>query len=201
MTESTDQKQPTMKSEVLEWGKALLIAAVIVMLIRWFFFTPTVVSGSSMEPNFSTEERIIVNKIVYSYKEPERGEVIVFHAPEERDYIKRVIAVPGDSIMVRQDQVYVNGELIEELYIQEQVDEAREQGTSYNRFKNFKVTELGIEPAIVPAGHYFVMGDNRSYSRDSRDASIGFVPSDQIVGRAEFIFWPVGDIRWVRHPK
>lgn len=201
MTESTDQKQPTMKSEVLEWGKALLIAAVIVMVIRWFFFTPTVVSGNSMEPNFSSEERIIVNKIVYSLKEPERGEVIVFHAPEQRDYIKRVIAVPGDSIMVRQDLVYVNGELIKEPYIKEQVDEARKQGTSYNRFKNFKVSELGIEPAIVPAGHYFVMGDNRSYSRDSRDASVGFVPSDQIVGRAELIFWPIREIRWVHHPE
>lgn len=200
MTDSMENIKPTMKSEAWEWTKALVIAAGIVLIIRWFLFTPTVVSGSSMEPNFSSQERIIVNKIVYSWDEPERGEVIVFHAPEEKDYIKRVIALPGDSIMVRQDQVYVNGELIAEPYIQEQVDETRRNGTSYNRYKNFRVTDLGIEPAVVPEGHYFVMGDNRSGSRDSRDPSIGFVPSDQIVGRADLIFWPFSEIRWIHHP-
>jgi signal peptidase I len=200
MTESAGQQEPTVKSEIWEWAKALIIAVGIVLIIRWFFFTPTVVSGSSMEPNFSSQERIIVNKIIYSMEAPERGEVIVFHAPEEKDYIKRVIALPGDSIMVRHDEVYVNGELIAEPYIQDALDEARRNGTSYNRYKNFKVTDHGIEPAIVPEGHYFVMGDNRTGSRDSRDPSVGFVPSDQIVGRADLIFWPLTEIRWIHHP-
>ena len=200
MAESPNKAERDWKRETREWMKALLPALAIVLVIRMFFFTPAVVSGSSMEPNLSDGERVIVNKVVYSTRAPERGEVIVFHADDNKDYIKRVIAVPGDRIMVRQDEVYINGSLIAEPYIQEQVEAARRSGTSYNRLKNFRVTEFGIEPATVPEGHYFVMGDNRSNSTDSRDPQIGFVPEHRIVGRVEYVFWPLPDIRRVRHP-
>lgn len=187
-------------NELWEWVKALFIAAAIVIVIRWLLFTPTVVSGPSMEPNFQNGQRIIVNKIIYAMKKPERGDVIVFHAPEEKDFIKRVIALPGEEVMVKGDDVYINGKKLAEPYIQEQVEEAKRRGTSYNQMRNFKVTENGIQPMTVPEGTVFVMGDNRPLSKDSRDPDVGFIPIEQIVGRADFIFWPLGDMRLIRHP-
>jgi len=86
-----------LKGEAWEWIKAILIAAALVFLIRWFIFATYVVEGPSMQPNFHTGERLIVNKIIYSFRKPERGEVVVFHAPQGKDYIKRVIALPGEK--------------------------------------------------------------------------------------------------------
>src|ERR1700730_9732034 len=97
------------KSEVWEWVKALLIAGVLVVVIRTFIFAPFIVDGPSMEPNFYTGERLIVNEIIYSIRKPHHGEVIVFHAPEGKDYIKRVIALSGEKVKVEKNKVYVNG--------------------------------------------------------------------------------------------
>src|SRR5690348_14722599 len=85
------------KNEVWEWIKALVIAGVLVVVIRWFIFAPFIVDGPSMHPNFFTGERLIVNEIIYKIRKPKHGEVIVFHAPEGKDYIKRVIALPGEK--------------------------------------------------------------------------------------------------------
>jgi signal peptidase I len=105
------------KSEAMEWTKALLIAGVLVVVIRWLIFSPFIVEGPSMEPNFYTRERLIVNKVIYDIRKPKRGEVIVFHAPDGRDYIKRVIALPGETIKVEGDKVFVNGQEIEKPYL------------------------------------------------------------------------------------
>lgn len=182
---------------IWEWGKAIAIAIGIVLIVRGFFFTPTLVSGSSMEPNFSNGERIIVNKMIYLWQEPQRGDVIVFHAPDGKDYIKRIIALPGETVMVYGDDVTVDGRLLHENYLQEVLDDARKSGTSYNKAKHFQVTPSGIEPETVPEGHYFVMGDNRSHSIDSRYESVGFIPIENILGRAELVIWPLSDIRFV----
>lgn len=89
------------KNEALEWLKAIVIAVVLVLLIRWLFFAPFIVDGESMQPNFHTSERIIVNKILYDIRAPKHGEVVVFHVPSQgRDFIKRVIGVPGDTVQV-----------------------------------------------------------------------------------------------------
>ena len=93
-------------NELVEWIKALAIAGVLVVLIRWFLVSPFIVDGPSMKPNFHDRDRIIVNKIIYDIRAPKRGEVIVFHVPEEgRDFIKRVIGVPGDTVKVDGDTV------------------------------------------------------------------------------------------------
>ncbi len=193
-------EQQKEKSELWEWIKALLIALILVLLIRTFIFTPTIVSGPSMLPNFHDGERLIVNKFIYYIKEPSRGEVIVFHAPEEKDYIKRVIALPGDTIRVIGDRVYVNGEVIDEPYLQEVLKAAEESGRPYNHF-NYKMSENGIEEVIVPENSLFVMGDNRSQSKDSRMESVGFVPMDEVVGRVDIVFWPLKNVRIVNHGK
>ena len=97
---ATPAKTVQTKSETWEWIKALVIAGVLVIIIRWFLFSPFIVDGDSMHPNFFTGERLIVNEIVYDIRAPKRGEVIVFHAPEGKDYIKRVIALPGETVKV-----------------------------------------------------------------------------------------------------
>lgn len=182
--------------EIVEWIKALVIAVVLVFVIRQFLFSPYIVDGSSMMPNFESGERLIVNKIIYDIRKPRFGEVVVFDVPEEgRKFIKRVIGVPGDQIRLEGDQLYINGELIEEPYIKEAIEAAQAQGGLYNDeadFPNQRVTG-----DTVPEGMIFALGDNRGDSTDSR--MIGFVSMDEIVGRADVIFWPLNKIEFVKH--
>ncbi|MGQ8871740.1 signal peptidase I [Paenibacillus amylolyticus] len=183
------------KNEIVEWLKAIVIALVLVILIRWLLFKPFVVDGPSMQPNFSTGERVIVNEILYDIREPKRGEVIVFHVPSEgRDFIKRVIAVEGDTVQVQGDTVTVNGQKVNETYIQGAIDAAEATGGTYN-VKDFPNEQF--PDGKVPPGHVFVMGDNRPNSTDSR--MIGYVSLKDIIGRADVIFWPIGEIKWINH--
>jgi signal peptidase I len=184
------------KNEIWEWVKAIVIALVLVFLIRWLLFKPFIVDGPSMQPNFHTGERVIVNEILYKIRQPERGEVIVFHVPEEnRDFIKRVIAVPGDTVTVDGDVVKVNGKPIEEPYIQNAIQEAHAKGEEYNSLMDFP---NGMnQETKVPEGKIFVMGDNRSNSTDSR--KLGFIDLKEVIGRADVIFWPVNDMKWIKH--
>lgn len=184
--------------EIVEWIKALAIAGLLVFVIRWFLFAPFIVDGPSMQPNFETGERLIVNKIIYDIRAPKRGEVVVFYVPEEkRDYIKRVIGVPGDKIRLEGDNLYINDVRVEEPYIKEAIAEANKLGQLYNQngenFPNGYVAE-----DTVPEGMILAFGDNRSNSKDSR--MIGFVPGERIVGRADVIFWPMDKISLVKHP-
>src|SRR5690606_17271139 len=183
-------------SELVEWIKALAVAGILVFLIRWFLVSPFIVDGPSMQPNFWDRERIIVNKIIYDIREPKRGEVIVFHVPEEgRDFIKRVIGEPGDTVRVEGDNVTINGEPLDESYLKEAYEEAHAAGRLYNREEGFP--NMRFPDGKVPEGMLFVMGDNRSNSEDSR--MIGFIPLDRVVGRADLVYWPLGDFHFVKH--
>ncbi|MDT3424492.1 signal peptidase I [Paenibacillus forsythiae] len=191
----TSQVPPKQKNELLEWIKAIAIALILVILIRWLLFKPFIVDGPSMKPNFHTGERVIVNEILYDIRPPHRGEVIVFHVPSEgRDFIKRVIAVAGDTVKVEGDVVTVNGKKVDETYIQGAIDEAHKNNQLYNN-KNFP--NENFQDGVVPKGHVFAMGDNRSDSTDSR--MIGYIPLGDIVGRADVIFWPISDMEWIKH--
>ncbi|MBQ4898918.1 signal peptidase I [Paenibacillus sp. Marseille-P2973] len=184
------------KSEALEWLKAIVIAVVLVLLIRWLFFAPFIVDGPSMQPNFHTGERIIVNKIIYDIRGPKHGEVVVFHVPSEgRDFIKRVIGVPGDEVKVEGDTVTVNGQVIQETYIQDVLNEKHNNNELYNIEANFPNEQ--VPEGTVPEGYVFVLGDNRSNSTDSR--RIGYVPYGDIIGRADLVFWPLKDIEFIKH--
>lgn len=187
--DQTVQKPNPIKNEAWEWMKALLIAAALVFLIRWLVFAPFIVEGPSMEPNFFTGERLIVSKFTYNFGQPKRGEVIVFHATAEKDYIKRVIALPGETVKVEGDKVYINNELLDEPYLKQAIEDAQKNGHPYNT-NNYAERK-------VPEGTIFVMGDNRSNSSDSRQ--IGFIKYEQIVGRADLIFWPFSKISLVQH--
>ncbi|GKV67778.1 signal peptidase I [Sporosarcina sp. NCCP-2716] len=174
------------KSETFEWVKALLIAFGIAAIIRLFVFTPIVVDGISMMPTLVDGDKMIVNKISYTVGKPDHFDIVVFHAPEKKDYIKRVIGLPGDEIEYADDVLYINGVAQKEPYLDAYKKELAE-GTLTEDF----TLEEKIGSRSVPEGHVFVMGDNRRKSRDSRH--IGVVSTDDIIGTTKFVFWPIKD--------
>jgi signal peptidase I len=178
------------KNELWEWVKALFIAVLLAAGIRYFLFAPIVVDGLSMMPTLHDQDRMIVNKLSYKLGEPERFDIVVFHAPENKDYIKRVIGLPGDHIEYKNDTLYVNGEAYEEPYL----EDYKQQVIDGPLTEPFTLEEkIGSE--TVPEGHIFVMGDNRRFSKDSRH--IGSVPLEEVLGKTSIIYWPIGDIRSV----
>jgi len=138
------------------------------------------VDGPSMEPSYYHNNRVVVLKVAYMFGDIQRGDVIVFPAPPnpDEDYIKRVIGLPGDEVMVSDGKVYVNGETLEEPYI---------NAPPIN----------SMRPVNVPEDMVFVMGDNRNVSSDSR--SWGPLPIEDIIGKAVFVYWPMEEIRLVEH--
>ena len=180
------------KNELWEWIKALLIAFAIAAFIRYFLFTPIVVDGDSMMPTLEDGDRMIVNKIGYTIGNPDRFDIVVFHAPEGKDYIKRVIGLPGDHVEYIDDQLYINGEPIDEPYL----DQYKVEITEGNLTGDFKLQDINPSLDVIPEGHVFVMGDNRRFSKDSRH--IGVVDIDEIIGDTNLIFWPISEIRIVK---
>lgn len=158
------------KSAANEWMTALIVAASLMIVVRVFLFAPYEVHGESMYPTFKGNERLIVNKWIYDVREPNYGDIVVFHTAEKRDYIKRVIGKTGDKISIKNGEVYRNGEKLEEPYI------------------NQERIRKTIPETVVPPDHLFVMGDNRNHSRDSRE--IGAISIGEVVGRADVQLMP-----------
>ncbi|WP_096199341.1 signal peptidase I [Bacillus sp. FJAT-45350] len=180
------------KSEIVEWTKAIVIALLLAVVIRYFLFAPIVVEGQSMMPTLHHSDRMIVNKIGYTIGKPKRFDIIVFHATEEKDYIKRVIGLPGDTIEYKDDVLFINGEAVEEPYL-----DHLKADLETNDFLTYDFTlEQVADQSVVPEGHVFVLGDNRRHSLDSRD--IGFVEYEDVIGKANMIYWPVSDIRFAK---
>ncbi|QHA91772.1 signal peptidase I [Bacillus sp. N1-1] len=176
------------KKDSWEWIRALIIAFILAGAVRYFIFAPIVVDGESMMPTLQDRDRMIVNKISYNIGDAERFDIIVFEAPEGKDYIKRVIGLPGDKVEYKGDMLYVNGKAMKEPYLESYKEDLLEGNLTYD----FDLTGVTGE-ATVPEGHLFVMGDNRQHSKDSR--SIGFVPVEKVIGEANVIFWPLNDIQ------
>jgi signal peptidase I len=188
----------------------LLIAFLLAFLLRTFVLQVFYIPSSSMEPTLMIDDRMVVEKLTYLTREPRRGEIVVFEGEtfmdpyagdgtaarvvrgvgqflgivpaSARDFVKRVIGVEGDEVVIEGGQVYVNGEAIDEPYV------VYDDGSDYG-------------PITVPEGHLFFLGDNRPNSSDSR-RSLGFVPEDHVVGRAAVIIWPfdhAGRLTGVEH--
>jgi signal peptidase I len=164
-----DLKRSHLAREIVE---TLALTLIIFIVIR-FAIQSYRVEGTSMQPGLQSDEYVLVNKTAYLFHIPDRGDIIVFHDPLDtsKDYIKRVIGLPGDTISYTSTTVEVNGVVLNEPYISE------------------KANPLAKSPFVVPANDYFVLGDNRPISDDSRDW--GFVPKDYIVGKAVMVYWPV----------
>lgn len=179
------------KSSFWEWIKAILIAVVLAGVIRQFFFAPILVDGVSMAPTLHDRDRMIVNKIGYQIGDPKRFDIIVFRATEDKDYIKRIIGLPGDEIEYRNDKLYVNGKAYEEPYLDKQKKQIADGPLTYD----FTLEEM-TGKKTVPKDQLFVLGDNRRFSKDSR--SIGTVSMDRVIGKANMLYWPLKDARIVK---
>jgi signal peptidase I len=189
--QSTDQNQPlassvpetsapapstvhSLRNEIRVWTRDLLIAIGLALVIIVFLYQPVKVEGTSMAPLLSDQERIFINKFVYRFEPIQRRDVVVFWYPldHSKSFIKRVIGLPGESVEIKQGIVYVNGRAIDEPYVPPQYEDMSDYG-----------------PFRVPKDSYFVMGDHRISSNDSR--VFGPVASRFIYGRAVFAYWPV----------
>jgi signal peptidase I len=171
------------KKEVWDWSKALIVALIIVLLLKTYVFQLSTVKHQSMQPTLYENEWVFINKIVYEFGSPKRGDIVILKDPSEDDthkdhLVKRIVGMPGDTLEIRNGQLYINGELQVEPY----TDVAIEDG------------DFG--PVTVSPKHYFVMGDNRHMggSKDSR--AFNEVPRSSIEGRGDLILWPI--TRWAK---
>lgn len=172
---------------LLEFIQSIVLALSVFVLFYLFVAQPNEVKGSSMYPNFEDKEYLLTEKISYQFGDPKRGDVVIFKAPasepcaaDECEYIKRVIGVPGDTVMVREGEVYVNGELLDQSFLPTKV---------YSSPGEYM--EEGVEK-VVPEGEYLCFGDNRPNSRDGRE--FGPIARDLIIGKAFLKYWPISSI-------
>jgi signal peptidase I len=158
------------------WLRDIVISAAVSILIITFLYQPVRVEGTSMLPRLEDHDRLFINKFVYRISSIHRGDVVVFHYPRdpEKSYIKRVIGLPGDRVFIDRGRVYLNSKLLREPYVPEDYRDTR------------SMAEL-----VVPDDAYFMMGDHRSISSDSRE--FGPVDRDLIYGKAVFVYWPTKD--------
>mgnify|MGYP001193223869 CR=1 FL=1 len=171
---------PHQKSFLRDTLEIVFLALVLYVVIQYAVQTVHVL-GSSMSMTLHDNDLLVASKISYKIHDPQRGDIIVFKPPNEdsRDFIKRVIALPGDKIRITNAVVYINGQVLHEPYLPEK--------WTYNN--NWPADG---QDKLVPADQYFVMGDNRNHSSDSR--SFGFVERDAILGKAEVRIWPLGQV-------
>lgn len=161
---------------VIEYVKVILIALVVSFSIKAFVITNTVVDGRSMNPTVNHGDRLIVNKLFFMKKNITRGDIVDVYVPSaDKYYLKRVIGIEGDVVELIDNRVYLNGKMLEENYVSTNVTAPHNSSTHWE----------------VPDGHVFVLGDNRSNSRDSRD--IGVVPRKDIVGKIVLRYYPFSD--------
>lgn len=160
----------------------MLVVLVLAFSIRGFIGEPILVDGDSMYPSLLDRERIVVQKLSYYIAPPERGDVIVCKYPgRTSNFVKRVVGLPGDVIEVRESCVFINGQRLDE--------------SAYWRDIMYDT----MAPHTVQQGHVFVMGDNRNYSGDSRDRSVGDIAYEKILGRAVCVMWPLNRVRTIHH--
>ncbi len=174
-------------NSILEFIKTVAIIILIAFFVRFYLIQPFVVEGSSMEPNFHNAEYLLVDKISYRFREPKRGDVIVFHPPNSPalNYIKRIIALPGEQIEIKSGEIFVNSVRIDEPYIP----------TGKTLVRNSEAANLSQK---LGTDQYFVLGDNRDHSSDSREW--GNVPKANIIGRAWLVVFPPRNFGLVFHP-
>jgi len=174
---------------LLDTIQTLLLVFAVFLVIYIFLFRPFQVSGNSMYPNYLDKEYVLTNIITLKLNPPKRGDVIVFKAPNdpEKDYIKRIIGIPGDVVMIKNGEVYVN-----ELPLNQSAYLPPSVRTYAGSFLREGLAET------VPPDSYFVLGDNRSGSSDSREW--GFVPLKSIIGESSFVYWPLDKMGAIKNP-
>lgn len=165
-----------------DFMESVILAAVLATLLRLFIIQPFYIPSQSMEPTLMPDDRIIVNMLLYRFRAPQRGDIIVFHYPNDpsRDFVKRLVAFAGETVAIRDNTLLINGRRMDEPYLPHE-------------------TMADFAPYKVPPGCYFVLGDNRNDSDDSRFWGPGntpeALPGGNIIGKAFLVYWPPGRIR------
>ncbi len=172
MENSDKIKRAQTNKEIIEWAKSITIAIFIAVIIRSFVFEIVLVDQSSMYPTLKQDDKIAVIKVAYLFNPPERGDIIIVKIDENLSYVKRVIAFGGETIEIKDSKVYINGTILKEDYLV--------KGIEYDDYA----------PVRVPEGTYFVMGDNRPISLDSRVEGIGFIKEKAVLGKVIFKLKP-----------
>jgi len=174
---------------IFDFLQGIVVVLSILVMVYLFIMSPQEINGASMEPNFYNGDYILTNKVVYRLKDPQRGDVVIFKSPKNKDidYIKRVIGIPGDSVRLSKNTFYINDQPLNEEYLAPGV---YIYGGSY-------LAEG--EQLIVPPGTYFVLGDNRPHSADSRE--FGPIPVDDFIGKAVLRYWPFSKLGVITLPK
>ncbi|MBO6148719.1 MAG: signal peptidase I [Lachnospiraceae bacterium] len=159
--------------EILEWIGVIGTAVLVSLFVNFFIIVNATVPSSSMEKTIMTNDRVIGLRLAYNNNDPERGDIVIFKFPDDEDilYIKRIIGMPGETVEIHDSTVYIDGEPLAEPYLS-------------------VVTEGTYGPYVVPEGHYFMLGDNRNNSADSRYWKNTFLSRDKIVGKAVCRYWP-----------
>jgi signal peptidase I len=163
-----------LKKEIFEWVKAIVFALLLALLIRGFIFEPMIVPTGSMIHTIEIDDRILVNKFIYRFQDPKYSDIVVFKYPDnpKETFVKRLIGMGGDVIEIKEGKLYRNNSLVEEPYLMEKM-----------------IGDFG--PYRVPEGHYFMMGDNRNNSKDSRFWETKYVSRNSVVGKATNRIWPL----------
>lgn len=173
-------KSKTRTQEWIDWIKAIMIVCIVSFLTHAFITTSSMVEGDSMYPTLEDGERILLNKFTYMISSPERGDIIIFERPEKK-YVKRIIGLPNETIEMKDHKLYVND---------------IEQEISYvDGFETKLTGDFG--PVTIPEDHYFVLGDNRAISKDSRNG-LGFISRSDIIGKTEIVMYPIQDWKLIK---
>ena len=174
----SEEKKASIKAEVFSWVKVIVSAIIIALLVDFFIIANAVVPTGSMETTIPAGSRIMGLRLSYDFKEPERGDIVIFKYPDDEsvDYLKRIIGLPGETVEIISGKVYINGELLDEPYLSEE-----------------PTGDYG--PYQVPEDSYFMLGDNRAVSKDSRYWHNTYVKKDKIIAKAFVMYWP--SLKWL----
>ena len=179
--QNKEQPKKSIKQEIFEWIMVFVVAAAMAFVVRTFIFEPVRVDGSSMLNTLTDSEFMIATKFDYWLGDPERFDIVICNYPNTDDgmyRVKRVIGLPGETVELSAGNLFINGELVEQ---------------------NFDMTpnQTYYGPITIPEGHYFVLGDNRNNSKDSRSAMVGPLPRDMIEGHVRAVVFPFGHARFI----
>ena len=181
-----EEKKASIKAEVFSWVKVIVSAIIIALLVDFFIIANAVVPTGSMETTIPAGSRIMGLRLYYDFNEPERGDIVIFKYPDDEsvDYLKRIIGLPGETVQVKDGYVYINGEKLEsDIYGKEVMQSAG----------------IAAEPITLGDDEYFVLGDNRNNSSDSRDPSVGILKRKDLLGRAWVRIYPFDKVGVIRH--
>ena len=179
------EKEKSVLRELVGWLVYILVIVAVTWLVVTFVGQRTRVSGQSMETTLHHGDNLIVDKISFRFRDPKRFEIIVFPYKYEENtyYIKRIMGLPGETVQVKDGYLYINGEKLEENYGNELMNSAG----------------IAAEPIVLGEDEYFVLGDNRNHSSDSRDPKVGVIKREDLLGRAWIRIWPLDQFGAIKH--